>query len=280
LLPQANPATQALLTLQRDAGNQAVSHAIANDHDNVVVQRVRFGTDGPLDSAQRATVRAAAAIAEAYVMTPAFATIWNRFWSNPANAGMPRPNLRRYQAAVHDRWIHLMDTSSRAQVRAEATSAPAVTYTLAPEVTWVSAAAIARGPDAVVNLLLHESLHGAGVPEGPGGIPLFEGALQDLTTQAGFPIDQGGAVIHAAARRIGRAVHLLGTVQISRNPTSPPHLHVVQARDGSVVQDQVLSQTIGTFSIDITASFSRHQRYAVRVRDGRGMMGSTTVRIP
>ncbi len=174
-----------------------------------------------------------------------------------------------------------MDTSVRPQIRSELGVSPAVTPSWFPQGTWISAATIARGPDALVNILLHESLHGAGVPEGVGGLAVFESAMQLLTTQAGFPIDQGGATVRAEVRRTGStAVRIVGSVEISRQPTEPPLLYLATAYDGSIIDNKPLPGSVGTHPIDMIVHLHRHTRYALRVREGAGMMGSTMITTP
>lgn len=186
-----------LMSLQRTTGNQNVKRLFRLDATQVtprksqlgilsnfeagelsfkaVIRRVQFGNDGRLSPARQAIVREAARIAERLVLTPESRRRWQAFWRGPAARITPRPTLENYQRAVRNRLIHDMDTSTNADVQefvGDEASMPlerqiAGVTPVNSVNTYLRRFAVDQGIDTVVNLLLHESLHGAGLPMGP-----------------------------------------------------------------------------------------------------------------
>ena len=168
-----------------------------------VVRRVSFGTDGVLSRERQAVVRTAARIAEDLVATPEFARKWEAFWAGPFKLATPRPSLESYRAAVRNRVVHDMDTTSFAPVREildQEHELPLERQTGA--VTLIGSTdsyfrqfVVDQGVDAVVSLLLHESFHGAGVSMGGGVLMTYEPLMHAFEAGAGFPLFMGGADI-------------------------------------------------------------------------------------
>jgi hypothetical protein len=169
------------------------------------LQRVSFGSDGALPVRQQATVRSAAAIAERLVDggggLPDFRRAWDAFWKQSSRSIGPQPTLEAYRAAVHGRVVNDMDTSTNPDVRKvliEERTIPVERQTagvtpMNSSNTYLREFAIDQGVDAVVNLLLHESMHGAGVSMGP--MMFYEPFLHQFEAEAGFPMMMGGGAI-------------------------------------------------------------------------------------
>lgn len=168
-----------------------------------ILRRVSFGTDGDLSPSRKAMVTKAAAIAERLVMErfSPFRQKWEAFWKGPGAAISPKPSLEAYQAAVRGRIVHDADSSSRREVKeliASESTLPLERQTAAATPlgsfdTYMRRFAIDQGVDSVVSLLLHESLHGAGLPMGP--LALYEPFFHGFEAEAGFPMMMGGADI-------------------------------------------------------------------------------------
>jgi Domain of unknown function (DUF4157) len=222
--------------------------------DRPTLRRVTFGNDGALSARRQATVRAAAQIAERLVTggggIASFQQTWDAFWKGPGARITPRLSLASYQAAVQQRVVHSMDTSADPDVKrilTEEASMPLERQT--PGVTKVGAQntylrefAIDQGVDAIVSLLLHESLHGAGLSMGPA--MLYEPFLHQFESDVGFPMMMGGAdIVEIKQVRVG-AMHIDATVtynlrRIGKEPLSEEiELQVVSPESGQIITQE------------------------------------------
>lgn len=218
------------------------------------VQRVTFGNDGPLMPSRKAVVKEAASVAERLVTggggIPTFRRQWEAFWSGPGARIQPKPTLEAYQAAVRTRVINDMDTTSRAEVREVVTSEQQLplerqTAAVTPVgsiQTYMRGFAIDQGVDSVASTLLHEALHGAGLPMGPA--LLYEPIFHQFEADVGFPMMMGGADILdiKQARRgdtdlevtVTYALRQVGNEEIPRQI----EIQVVSPESGETVTDE------------------------------------------
>jgi hypothetical protein len=219
-----------------------------------LLRRISFGSDGLLSPARQAVVRTAAEIAERLVTgaggLPTFRRKWEAFWQGPGASITPKPSLEVYQAAVRGRVAHDMDSSARPEVievvRSES-SLPLERQTAAvtpvgSSDTYVRRFAIDQGIDSVVSLLLHESLHGAGLPMGPA--LLYELFFHGFEADVGFPLMMGGADILdiSQVRRGDTDVDVTITYNLRKVgaeglPTSL-EIQIVSPESGDVVTDE------------------------------------------
>lgn len=167
------------------------------------LRRVSFGSDGPLSADRKAVVSKAANIAERLVTGAGgnytFKKQWDEFWKTQAIT--PKPTLETYQAALKNRVVHDMESSADPEIRkfvegekslsGERRTA-AVTKVNSND-TYMRPFAIDQGLDSVVSLLIHESMHGAGVPMGP--MLMYEPFMHGFEAKVGFPMMMGGADI-------------------------------------------------------------------------------------
>ena len=236
-------------------GERASSGPIAQT-STPSIQRVTFGTDGELSAARKATVLKAANIAERLVMGAGgiytFKQKWEAFWKSASKSITPQPTLEAYQAALKGRVVHDMDTSKQkevADVLKEEKDSPlerqtgAVTKLNSMD-TFIREFAIDQGVDSIVSLLLHESLHGAGVPMGPDSSILFEPYLHGFEESVGFPMMMGGGeIVNIEQKRKGDtdldvtitySLHEIDKAGISENI----EIQIVSSESGEVVTDE------------------------------------------
>ncbi len=258
-----------------------------------IIQRVRFGHDGTLPANYQATVRNAAQIAEPLVRSRSFHRRWTALWRGSGANIRPRPSLAQYQAAVRRRVIHDMDNSTDSAVSAKVRSErsmprerqTAAVTPLNSVNTYIRRFAIAQGVDSVVSLILHESLHGAGLPEGPvRGLPLYELIFHAFEADVGFPMMMGGADI-LDIRQVQRGnYHIDVTItynlrQIGNDPL-PQNLeiHIVHASTGDLVHDErppgqqvparhSIPSRVGQGRWVWQGQYPGWNRFAVRIRD-------------
>ena len=185
-------------------GNRASSGPIAHAPGGSI-QRVSFGNDGELSATRKATVMKAAAIAERLATGGGgiytFKQKWEAFWKSAAGKITPEPTLEQYQQALKGRVVHDMDTSTNKEIvdflKGEKDmplerQTGAVTKISSTD-TYMREFTVDQGVDAVVSLLLHESLHGAGLPMGP--LESFEPLFHGFESSVGFPMMMGGGEI-------------------------------------------------------------------------------------
>lgn len=167
------------------------------------LRRVSFGNDGPLSAERKAVVSKAADIAERLVTGAGgintFKKKWDEFWKTQAIT--PKPSLETYQAALKNRVVHDMESSANNEIRkfvdeektlsVERRTA-AVTKVNSND-TYIRPFAIDQGLDSAVSLLIHESMHGAGVSMGP--MQMYEPFMHAFEAGVGFPMMMGGADI-------------------------------------------------------------------------------------
>jgi hypothetical protein len=170
------------------------------------IQRVTHGTNGAFSDARKATVQKAGEIAEKVIASAGFKKKWETFWKGRGKDINPKPTLAQYQAAVRGRVIHDMDGSTNADVQklvqdekgkpTEGLNGQTAAATAkSSSDTYVRRFAVDQGLHSLVNLILHESLHGAGLSEGPGSLPLYEPLFHEFEAEANFPMMMGGADI-------------------------------------------------------------------------------------
>lgn len=235
---------------QADISYLSVNHRLHSP----AIQRVSFGDNGELSPGRKAIVAAAAQIAERLVKDTAglstFRRKWEAFWNGSGALITPKPSLEQYQNAVLGRVVHDMDSSTRSDVKQfvlDEKSIPLERQTAAVTQvgsmdTYMRRFAIDQGIDSVVSLLLHESLHGAGLPMGPAILyePLFHG----FEAEAGFPMMMGGADILDISQ-VERGdyevdvtftynLHKIGTEDLPKSL----EIQVVSSESGEVVNDQ------------------------------------------
>ena len=239
-----------------------------------LIQRVRFGDDGALSPAHQSTVREAAEIAETRVESQEFREKWDAFWQRPSvsTAIRPRPSLTQYRSALRGRVVHDMDTSRRTDIQEilqEESDRPlerqiAAVTPLSSNDTYIRQFAIEQGIDTVVSILLHESIHGAGVPMGFAQV--YEPTLHEFEAEVGFPMMMGGANI-LGIQRIRRGFNAFDVsitydlYQIEPGEPIPSNLEIqiVEQLTGNVVHTR---QPDGS---DLPA----RQRIASRTGQGR-----------
>jgi Domain of unknown function (DUF4157) len=235
---------------QSNTSSLSISHHVHSP----TLQRVSFGDNGELSPGRKAIVGAAAQIAERLVKDTAglstFRRKWEAFWKGSGALITPKPSLEQYQNAVLGRVVHDMDSSTRPDVKQfvlDEKNLPLERQTAAVTQvgsmdTYIRRFAIDQGIDSVVSLLLHESLHGAGLPMGPAILyePLFHG----FEAEAGFPIMMGGADILDISQ-VERGdyevdvtftynLHKIGTEDLPKSL----EIQVVSSESGEVVNDQ------------------------------------------
>jgi hypothetical protein len=183
-----------------------------------------------------------------------------------------------------------MDSSSNAAVRAvveEDRESPlerqiAAVTPVSSVNTYMRRFLIEQGVDAVVSTLLHESLHGAGLSEGPAS--LFEPAFHQFEADVGFPMMMGGGDITniAQARRGDTDVDVTITYRLRRIDEAPIperlEVQIVSAETGDIVYDEQrdgtrqparasIPSTRGTRSWVWRARNPGFSSYVVRIRD-------------
>jgi hypothetical protein len=253
-----------------------------------VLQRVSFGNNGALSSERKAVVSQAAAIAERLVQTREFKKKWDSFQQGDGSKMTPKVTLEQYQAAVKSRVIHNMDTSMKAEVSEmvkEEKDLPLERQTagvtiVSSQDTYLRQFAIDQGIDAVVNLILHESLHGAGLSMGP--VMMYEPFLHKFEAEAGFPMMMGGAEITGVSQKrqgdydleitITYRLHKIGNEDLPANL----EIQIVSADSGELVYDeqadgsrtpakQAIANKVGDGKWVWKARYPGWRSYAVRI---------------
>ena len=218
------------------------------------IQRVTFGTDGELSAARKATVLKAAAIAERLVMGGGgiytFKQKWEAFWKSAAGKITPQPTLEQYQQALKGRVVHDMDTSKQKDIvdflNGEKElplerQTGAVTKVNSTD-TFMREFTVDQGVDSVVSLLLHESLHGAGLPMGP--FESFEPLFHGFESSVGFPMMMGGGEIVKIEQKRKGDTDLDVTVTYSLHKIDEAgipakiEIQIVSPESGDVVTDE------------------------------------------
>ena len=218
------------------------------------IQRVSFGIDGELSPARKATVLKAAAIAERLVMGGGgiytFKQKWEAFWKSAAGKITPQPTLEQYQQALKGRVVHDMDTSKQKDIvdfLKDEKELPlerqtgAVTKVNSTD-TFMREFTVDQGVDSVVSLLLHESLHGAGLPMGP--FESFEPLFHGFESSVGFPMMMGGGEIVKIEQKRKGDTDLDVTVTYSLHKIdeagipSKIEIQIVSSESGDVVTDE------------------------------------------
>jgi hypothetical protein len=283
---------RSVLILQRTIGNQSVKRLFKTDRIQAeprnnrlgalgivfprrqpwqtFIQRVRFGNDGRLSTSRRTVVQEAARIAERRVLSPEFRRQWRAFWSGPGTRITPRPTLQAYQRAVQSRVIHDMDSSTNTDVQElvrDESSMPLERQTagvthISSVNTYLRRFAIDQGIDSVVNLILHESLHGAGLPMGP--FMMYEPLFHAFEESTGFPMMMGGADILniRQTRRGDYNVDVTINYNLRRIDDEPL---------SSQIEIQVVDQQTGDIVFDEQRDGTRvPARHSIPSREGRG----------
>lgn len=283
----------AVLALQRTVGNAGVGRLLRGAPETSI-QRVSFGTDGPLSPAHQETVRTAAEIAERLVAPTSgpytFRRQWEAFWRGPGQLIDPKPTLAQYQAAVRNRVVNDMDTSTEPGVRAvveEDRGFPLERHTGAvtrpgSTMSYFRRFAIDQGIDTVTNYLLHESLHGAGLPEGP--LMAFEPLFHQFEADVGFPMMMGGGDITGITqvRRGDYNVDVTVAYRLRKIGGDPIpaslEIQIVSAETGEVVYDEQpdgsqqparhpIASKPGAGKWSWRARYPGWSSYTVRIRD-------------
>jgi Domain of unknown function (DUF4157) len=205
------PANDAYEQVAEHTADSVMNHqlspgpVVSDGAPNMAIQRVVFGKDGELSPARKATVQKAANIAERLVMGGGgiytFRKKWEAFWAGPGAKITPKPTLESYQQALKGRVVHDMDTSTQKDIvdfLKDEKAMPLERQTAAVTKvgstdTFMRGFAIDQGVDSVVSLLLHESLHGAGLPMGP--MEVYEPLFHQFESDVGFPLMMGGGDI-------------------------------------------------------------------------------------
>jgi hypothetical protein len=254
-----------------------------------VLQRISFGTDGTLTPTRKAITQQAGGIAQNLVMGPTFRKWWEAFWKGPAVKVEPKPTLEQYQAAVRNRVMNSMDSSSRPDVRAVVQSEQSLplerqtaAVTRVGEVqTYMRDFAIDQGVESVASTILHESLHGAGLPMGPA--ELYEPLFHQFEADVGFPMMMGGAdIIDISKVRNGDLdVDVTITYRLRRIGNEPLpksiEIQVVDASSGEVLNEspdgtgkpghQIIPSNVGQAKWSYRARNRMGVPMAVRIRD-------------
>ena len=199
-----------------NAGRKLLAHELTHTiqqkrTDDKNIQRLTFGNDGLLSPDRQKKVLTAAKIAEGVANSPEFAKKWQSFTAGLSKAGVsPIPSIKEYQKALHDRVVHDMDTSTDTKIKelmVDEKTLPLERQTGAVTIlntrrTYMRQFAIDQGIDSIASLLLHESMHGAGIPMGI--LDAYEPVMHAFEADAGFPMMMGGAdILNISEKRIG-----------------------------------------------------------------------------
>ncbi|RMD63745.1 DUF4157 domain-containing protein, partial [Candidatus Parcubacteria bacterium] len=175
---------------------------------------VKFGNDGPIPPADRKAVQLAFDLAYATAASPSFASKFGEFKKRMGKQGEANlPGLaalsqQKYLAALRRMTIHLADTSKSALVKnfiqKESQSGeklPIAGFTpIGGSDVYIRAFALTEGRDALASLILHESVHVAGLPTKPINDfleTIMELSIHGFEASVGLPLSQ--IVEHAAA---------------------------------------------------------------------------------
>ena len=219
------------------------------------LQRLSFGSDGRLPRRHQAIVREAAGVAERKLRERgphSFRRKWDAFWQTEGKSFSPKPTFEQYRRAVKNRIVHDMDTSNDSSVRQHREDdgelplelQTAAVTRINSRNTYIRQFAIEQGIDTVVSLILHESFHGAGLPEGPPGFPIYEPSLHQFETSVGFPMMMGGGDILNVQQQRQGDYHVDVSIEyrlreIEEDSEIPEHLEIqVTHNDGTLVSQE------------------------------------------
>ena len=243
-----------------DSGRRLLAHELTHVVQQTGIgsqppglQRASFGSDGRLSPAHQAIVRSAASVADRMLRARgpiSFRRLWDAFWQNEGRTMTPKPTFDQYKTAVENRIIHDMDTSTDSEVRQhkeDDSDLPLELQTAAVtrinnRNTYIRQFAIEQGIDSVVSLILHESFHGTGLPEGP--LSLYEPSLHSFEASVGFPMMMGGGDVMNIQQERRGDYHENVTInyqlrQIDEDLELPEHLEVqVTDEYGTIVSQE------------------------------------------
>jgi hypothetical protein len=169
--------------------------------------RVTFGTDGPIPTGDQKAVQQAFDLAYATAASPTFAARFGEFKQRVGKAastnmpGLADLSQQKYLQALARMTIHLADTTKnplvRTWVREEGQSGeklPIAGFTpIGGNNVYLRGFAIREGRDALASLILHESVHVAGLPSKPINEILesiLEGSIHGFEASVGLPLSQ------------------------------------------------------------------------------------------
>jgi hypothetical protein len=178
--------------------------------------RVRFGDDGPIPLKDQKAVQLAFDLAYETAASPSFAAKFGEFQKTTDKKGSVKiPGLadlsqQKYLGALSRMTIHLADTSKKASIKDEikqegkpGQTLPIAGFTpLGGSDIYIRAFALAEGREALASLILHESVHVAGLPSRPIDIFLeyiMEAGIHHFEASVGLPFSQ--IISHAATIR-------------------------------------------------------------------------------
>jgi len=168
---------------------------------------VRFGKDGPIPSSDQRAVQLAFDLAYATAASPSFAAKFGEFKRSMGEKGKKElPGLadisqQKYLAALGRMTIHLADSSKNAAVKdfiqkesRAGEKLPIAGYTLiGGSDVYIRAFALTEGRDALASLILHESVHVAGLPAKPINEfleTIMEVSIHGFEASVGLPLSQ------------------------------------------------------------------------------------------
>jgi hypothetical protein len=178
--------------------------------------RVRFGDDGPIPLKDQKAVQLAFDLAYETAASPSFAAKFGEFQKKMDKKGAATiPGLadlsqQKYLGALSRMTIHLADTSKNATIKDEikqegrpGETLPIAGFTpVGSSDVYIRAFALTEGREALASLILHESVHVAGMPPRPIDSfmeTIMEVAIHGFEASAGLPLSH--IIGHAAAIR-------------------------------------------------------------------------------
>lgn len=212
--------------------------------------RVQFGNDGPIQPRDQKAVQLAFDLAYTTAASPLFAAKFGEFKKGMGKQGEANlPGLadlsqQKYLAALGLMRIHLADTSKNALVKnylqKESQSKerlPVAGYTpVGGSDVYIRAFALAEGRDALASLILHESVHVAGLPTKPINEfleTIMELAAHGFEASVGLPLSQ---IVERAARIRGVKPHGQGVefeVSVAKPDNLPADAVRIEIFDGN-----------------------------------------------
>jgi hypothetical protein len=168
---------------------------------------VQFGSDGPIPVGDQKAVQLAFDLAYATAASPLFAARLGQFKKKMSNqGGADLPGLadlsqQKYLDALSRMRIHLADTTKNAEVKKymqeESQSKeklPVAGFTpVGGDDAYIRAFIIKEGREALASIILHESVHVAGLPTKPINEFLeviMEGSIHGFEASVGLPLSQ------------------------------------------------------------------------------------------
>jgi hypothetical protein len=242
------------------------------------IQRISFGKDGDLPSDLKSTVQAAARIAERHIMSRLFEEQWNSTMKSWGGRITPQPTLEAYRNAVKGRVVHDMDTSTDptiAKFLEDEAALPLERQTgavtrVGSRDTYIRRFAIQQGVDSVVSLLLHESLHGAGLGMGP--LEVWEPIFHGFEASVGYPMMMGGGRIDSTRQRRLGDTGVEVTVKYSLHKIDLPlpaavELQVAEGDSANIVFRRPLPRRVGSQTVVWRAENPGWNSYSIRIID-------------